>query len=334
MGIKNYSKSLTLEDIKTKERIYDNLLIDCNYLIYYLIYKCTNQIEFDKKIYNFINNLLSLINIKNKIFLVFDGKYDKKFVINPKQLTIENRIKYLKQSDDFDKQEIKPKSKIISDFKSALIQSLEQIKKINKKKFEIFVNDDYVDGEADIKILELINSNKDKSYCLLSKDTDMILISYSLILKNNIEIDIIFSLRPLLFVDINKIVIKYYNFEKDYILILLLLGNDFLPSASHIDYNILINSYQKYKLHTNKKIIRKNKIKINNLIMFITYYIITKNIKFNNNTIDDKRFITYYNNLLWTLNYYKVIDINIDYIPNSINNVINVYNFINNSIFY
>jgi hypothetical protein len=67
--------------------------------------------------------------------------------------------------------------------------------------------------------------------------------------------------------------------------------------------------------------------------MFITYYIITKKIKFNNNTIDDQRFITYYNNLLWTLNYYKVIDINIDYIPNSINNVINVYNFINNSIF-
>jgi hypothetical protein len=25
MGIKNYSKSLSLEDIKTKERIYDNL---------------------------------------------------------------------------------------------------------------------------------------------------------------------------------------------------------------------------------------------------------------------------------------------------------------------
>ena len=37
MGIKNYSKNLCLEDIKTKERIYDNLLIDCNYLINYLI---------------------------------------------------------------------------------------------------------------------------------------------------------------------------------------------------------------------------------------------------------------------------------------------------------
>ena len=98
--------------------------------------------------------------------MVFDGKYDKKFVINPKQLTIENRTKYLKQSDDFDKQEIKPKSKIISDFKSALIDSLEQIKKINKKKFEIIVNDDYIDGEADIKILDLINDCKDNSFCL------------------------------------------------------------------------------------------------------------------------------------------------------------------------
>ena len=330
MGIKNYSKNLCLEDIKTKERIYDNLLIDCNYLIHYLIYKCNNQKEFDKKIYNFINNLIGIINIKNRIFLVFDGKYDKKFVVNPKQLTIENRTKYLKKIDDFDKQEIKPMSKIISDFKTTLIESLEEIKKINKKKFEIIVNDDYIDGEADIKILDIINDCKDKSYCLLSKDTDMILISYSLIIKNNIEIDIIFSLRPLLFVDINKIVTKYSNFKKDYILLLLLLGNDFLPSTSHIDYDILINSYQKYKLHYKKKIISKNKIKNDNLIIFITYYIISKKIKFNNNNINYERFNAYYNNLLWTLNYYKVIDINIDYIPITINNVINIYNFINN----
>jgi hypothetical protein len=330
MGIKNYSKNLLLEDVKAKDRIYDNLIIDCNYLIHYLIYKCNNQKEFDKKIYNFINNLISIINIKNKIFLVFDGKYDKKFVVNPKQLTIENRTKYLKQSDDFDKQEIKPKSEIVLNFKTALIESLEEIKKINKRKFKIIVNDDYIDGEADIKILDLINECKDKSYCLLSKDTDMILISYSLIIKNNIEIDIIFSLRPLLFVDINKIVIKYLNFKKDYILLLLLLGNDFLPSASHIDYDILIDSYKKYKSHFNKRIINKNKIKNDNLTIFITYYIIGKKIKFNNNMINYERFITYYNNLLWTLNYYKVININIDYIPNSINNVINIYNFINN----
>jgi len=63
--------------------------------------------------------------------------------------------------------------------------------------------------------------------------------------------------------------------------------------------------------------------------MFITYYIIYKNIKFNNNNINSKRFIAYYNNLLWTLNYYKIIDINIDYIPSPINNVINIYNFLN-----
>lgn len=137
-------------------------------------------------------------------------------------------------------------------------------------------------------------------------------------------------MRPLFFVDINKIVVKYSSFKNDYILLLLLLGNDFLPSASHVDYDILINSYQKYKLHFKKRIINKNKIKYDNLIMFITYYIISKNIKFNNNMINNERFVAYYNNLLWTLNYYKVININIDYIPSSINNVINIYNFLNN----
>ena len=158
----------------------------------------------------------------------------------------------------------------------------------------------------------------------------MILISYSLIVKNNINIDIIYNLRPLLFIDINKIVIKYSKFKNDYILLLLLLGNDFLPSISHIDYNLLINSYEKYKLHYKKRIISNNNIIIDNLNIFITYYIVSKNIKFNIKLINNLRFNNYYNNLLWTLNYYKILNSDINYIPDSINNVINIYNFFNN----
>ena len=93
-------------------------------------------------------NLDQLENISNQNLLrkplfhsglILRNNVNKKFVINPKQQTIENRTKYLKQSDDFDKQEIKPKSKIINDFKSALIESLEQIKKINKLNDDIMI---------------------------------------------------------------------------------------------------------------------------------------------------------------------------------------------------
>jgi hypothetical protein len=331
MGIKNYSKNLIQDAPSIKNRNYDCILVDCNYLIHYLIYGCKNQTDFDKKIYHYLNYLFEVIDVKNKIYLVFDGLYDKNFNINPKQNTINNRCKYTKPSEDFDKQEIKPKGKIILDFKNSLINILEQIKKINKKKFIVEINDDYIEGEADIKILDIIYSSKYSNFCIISKDTDMIMISYSLILKkNNIAIDILYNLRPILFIDINKIIQKYNILGKDYLLLLLLLGNDYLPSLSNINYDILVKTYNKYILHKNKSIIYQDKINLDNLNLFITYYIIIKNIKYNYKLIDNKRYNNYYNNLLWTLNYYKIINYKIDYIPDTINNVINIYNFINN----
>jgi len=331
MGIKNYSKNLIQEEPSIKNRNYDCTLIDCNYLIHYLIYGCLNQSDFDKKVYNYFNYLFEVIDVKNIIYLVFDGKYDKKFKVNPKQETIKNRCKYTKPSNNFDKQEIKPKSKIILDFKNSLINILEQIKKINKKKFMVEINDDYIEGEADIKILDIIYSSFYDNFCIISKDTDMVMISYSLILKKNkINIDILFNLRPILFIDINKIIKKYNIFDKDYILLLFLLGNDFLPSVSNINYDILIETYEKYILHNNKKIINKDKINLDNFNLFITYYIIIKNIKYKYKQINNIRLNNYYNNIIWTLNYYKIIDNKIDYISDNINNVINIYNFINN----
>jgi hypothetical protein len=330
MGIKNYSKNLIQDEPSIKNRNYDCVLVDCNYLIHYLIYGCTNQTEFDKKIYNYLNYLFEIIDVKNKIYLIFDGKYDKKFNVNPKQNTIINRTKYTKPSDAFDKQEIKPKSKIILDFKNSLSNILDQIKKINKKKFQIEIDDDHNEGEADIKILDLIFSSTYNDFCIISKDTDMIMISYSLILKNNINIDILYNLRPIKFIDVNQIIIKYNFVDKDYLLLLLFLGNDFLPSISNINYDIMIKTYQKYISHYNERIINQDNINLNNLNLFITYYIIEKNIKYNYKLIDNIRYNNYYNNLLWTLNYYKIFNYKIDYIPDTINNVLNIYNFINN----
>ena len=195
----------------------------------------------------------------------------------------------------------------------------------------MIINDDYIDGEADIKILDIICYSLYNNFCIISKDTDMIMISYSIILeKNNITIDVLYNLRPILFIDINKIIIKYNMLGKDYLLLLLLLGNDYLPSLSNINYDILLKTYNKYILHQNESIIYQDKINLDNLNLFITYYIIIKNIKYNYKLIDNKRYNNYYNNLLWTLNYYKILNYKIDYIPDKINNVINIYNFINN----
>ena len=118
---------------------------------------------------------------------------------------------------------------------------------------------------------------------------------------------------------------KGYNL--DYILIVLLLGNDYLPKLSNVNYDTIINTYNQYLKHENSPILTDNKINYNNFINYLTYIILNKKIKLNLNNIDCLRFEKYYNNILWCLKKYKVIDNDNNYVEDT-NNVINIYNFI------
>ena len=157
----------------------------------------------------------------------------------------------------------------------------------------------------------------------------MILLSYSLILKKNINIDIIINLRPIEIIDVNKLIND--NKSYDYILITMLLGNDYLPKISNINYEALIKTYEKY-IKNNNNIIIDNKINYDNFIIYITYLIFYKKnkVKFNITNLDLNRFEIYFNNLKWCLYNYGVLKNSYNYKQfNNLNNVLNIYNFIN-----
>jgi hypothetical protein len=193
-----------------------------------------------------------------------------------------------------------------------------------KTEFELLVNDDYIDDEADFKILNHIYESNYKDVCIISRDSDMILIAYSLVCKKKINIDILSSLRPILFIDVNKL---KKNYDLDYVLIMLFLGNDYLPKLSNVDYETVIKNYDLYLKHENPTIINENKVDLNNLINYLTYIILNKNIKYKFNNLDFARFEKYYNNILWCLAKYKVITNDKIYLEDTAN-VINIYNFI------
>lgn len=357
MGIKDYLKHLSHEDPNVKLREYESLYIDCNFLIHYLIYKCRNDLELYARTFDYFKYVFDTLKVSKTIILVFDGKHDKKLVTNPKEQTHILRAKYKKQSDDYDKQPIYPGSEIISTYKTYMIDILEKYLSIYKLDFDIGMDDDNIEGEADLKILKHIDESTDKNICILSKDSDMVLIAYSLIVKKNILIDIMINLRPIKFIDVNKIVTlsnPIFNGKKlinsygpDYILIIMFLGNDYLPKISNINYETIICCYNKYLEHGNNSIINKNKIKKKNLLNFITYIILNKKVKYNKKNLDLERFRIYYNNLSWSLKHYLVIENDLEYIQDSdnssdnnsnegleenktrIRNVINIYNFIN-----
>lgn len=338
MGIKDYLKHLKQENI-TYTLEYDHVYIDCNYLIHFLIYRCKNDKDLYYKINNFWNDLTTSINIKLTIQLFYDGEYDNTLLSNPKLQTHLLRYKNKVESDEYDKQIIKPGSKILNTFKYYLTEIIEGYIKINKSKFKIIVNSDEIKGEADIKILNSIYNSNQNNVCICSKDSDMILIAHSLSINKSIRIDVVTNFRPIQIVYIDNF--KKYNL--DYILIVLLLGNDYLPKISNITYKSTIETYEKY-IKYNGPIISNNTVDYCNLIEFITFFIIVgskKKIKFNFNNFDPNRFEIYINNLLWCLGYYKVINNDYNYIqennthPNNIDtklkNTINIFNFVNSN---
>ena len=375
MGIKNYLKELKQEDI-TIHKNYDIFIIDCNYLIHYLIYNCTSDSELQSKINNFIKYLFEWVSIKKHMHLVFDGEYDKKYDSNPKLETQTKRMQNV-NNESYDKQEIAPKSRIIKFFKDSLIKTVNSYISPFKQQFSVIVNDDYVDGEADIKIMNIIADKKDcykgdggQRICILSKDTDMILISYNLLLNNpkGEFIDILCNLRPLKIVNVNRLVKKYAIFGSDYLLLLLLMGNDYLPCIGQVNYKKLINTYKNDFIYIprqsrtptptptptptstspfitkediiGKRIIEKNKINYDSLLLFISCYIINTKCKFNHDNITVDRFRDYYNNLIWCLRYYNIINCKsisecttdeeyCQYIQlESLSKVVNAYNFL------
>ena len=280
---------------------------------------------------------MGIFNIFNKnkfsSLLVYDGEYETEQLDNPKFQTHLLRYKNKVESDDYDKQIIKPGSKILQIFKYYLIDVIEKYKKINKKKFEIIMNSDEIKGEADIKILNSIYYSNQNKICICSKDSDMILIAHSLSINKFITVDVISNFRPIQIIFIDD----FKKYGLDYVLIVLLLGNDYLPKISSITYKTIIKTYEKYIQH-NKPIIFNNKVNHDNLIELITYFIILgtdKKIKFKFDNFDPIRFEIYINNLIWCLSHYKVISSDLKYIQEinndddvKLKNAINIYNFI------
>lgn len=344
MGIKDYLKYLKQECVSGIIG-YEHVYIDCNYMIHFLIYKCKNDKDLYDKIYYWIDDLMHTIKIKSTIQLFYDGEYENESEQNPKFQTHQIRYKNKLESEDYDKQIIKPLSQILKKFKYYLLDIIEKYKKINKEKFEIIINSDEIKGEADIKILNSIYYSDQNKILICSKDSDMILIAHSLSVCKSIKIDVMSNFRPIQIINNNDF--KKYN--KDYVLMVLLLGNDYLPKISNISYNNLLYAYEKYIMH-NKPIIADKNINKNNLIEFITYFILSskKKIKYNYENLNFDKFTVYINNLFWCLKLYKVVVNDLKYIQPENNNTsdtnttnssdcssdkkkkntINIYNFI------
>lgn len=322
MGISGFLSNLTISNFPNKK--FDNVYLDCNYIMHLLIHKCSNNEDFKTKIKKYVEYLFKNIIVKKNIILIFDGHYDGDKEENPK--LFKNR-KY-PEHINYETQPISPKTDIVKFFKNTIINYIQLNKSLLLQNFKILVNDDYNEGEADFKILKMINEHKEIDNCVISKDSDIILIAGSCILNNKINVDIIINPNKMDYVIFSDLIHKY---GYDYILLILFLGNDYLPKMSNIKYNLLFECYETYIKH-NTKIIEDRQLNEKKLREYYLYMLKTINnnngkLKFSLNNLNKNRFKTYINNLKWCLDLYHIIDYKTKYIPD-VNEVFNIYNII------
>ena len=320
MGITGFLSNFDTKFYKNKK--FNSVYIDCNYIIHLLINKCNDNKDFKNKINKYIKYLLD--NIETSIInLIFDGEYNGDKYNNPKLFKIRKYPEHI----NYETQPIKPKTEIVKFFKETIINSIVDYKKLLMLNIKIKVNDDYINGEADFKILEMISNDKYNNNLIISKDSDMILIAMSCMINiDELNIDIIINPNKMEYILINQNYLK-----KDYILLYLFLGNDYLPKISNVKYEWLIQCYSMY-IEINDEIIQNNTIDNKKLINYFCYMTkIIKNNKgklsFSLKSLNKKRFKNYFNNIKWCLNLYNVINYNKQYKEDT-NDIVNIYNFI------
>ena len=193
------------------------------------------------------------------------------------------------------------------------------------KKISIILSGSNVPGEGEYKIMEHIRENKDKNknckYCIFSGDADFILLSLlvhesnivilkksnSIKTKNTYNFDFnkennslffnefiyISVLREYLDIEFCKLKSKIkfsYNIERiydDYVLLLLLLGNDFIPGLMNLDsdgnvYESILNSYKNSIIKCKDYLTKDGIINFNSFKIFINELSLHENEYLNN----------------------------------------------------
>tara|TARA_Y100000389_G_scaffold189452_1_gene213209 strand:- start:27 stop:1373 length:1347 start_codon:yes stop_codon:yes gene_type:complete len=356
MGIPSYYKNLIIQYKNIKKDInninIDKLFIDYNGLIHPIAHKtlCDNLSEkiFYNKLWEKTLEIIDKIKAK-KVYLFVDG-------VAPLAKIIQQRKRrYMSDKKNWDTNAITSGTP----FMNKLLLFLEE------KCFEsnIYLNGSNINGEGEHKILSYINDNNliNDNIVIHGLDADLILLSLLskcnniyLMRDNNNDLTYISinNLKNSIYLEWKKIFNKDSDIIKSYVVLITLLGNDFLPNLLFINlYNDGINILKKVSYNIN--IIDKND---ENKINIESINIILKNLieyeknkiktNFNINSINDwnKNYYNkinltninlacklYLDGIFWTYNYYNkkinLIDHSWYYPFNGVPTILDLYNY-------
>ena len=313
----------------------DNLYFDLNGIIHEFCHsknenilsllKKKNDSDIYSEICELVNKLIKLINPQSLVMISLDGvapiakiygQLCSRYIKGcEKSEEIQKFLNYLgfKEIHYFNQDQISPCTDFIINLEKYMVNYFEEEKRKNFdfwKDKKILFSTSNIPGEGEYKIMENIreekqneNNGHNKKYCIISNDSDFILLSLFihepniLLLTrgdlNNYHYDINYNeknnsiINEGIFISLlreyleNEFLELKANFDfnkerfyDDFAFLLFLLGNAFLPGVLFLDLNgevfeKLLDSYKKYIKKNGDYITKNGMINFDNFIQFI-----------------------------------------------------------------
>lgn len=312
--------------------IYEYIYIDTNFILHNSIYNCATEEEFLFKISMKLDTIFTNFIALKQIFISLDGPAPfAKMMLQRKRRT-QNSTETEINCDEINSLWLTPGTNAMNKIVDHILKYIEQLKLSYKFiKPEIILSSSNEPGEGEIKICKQIISNYKNNllhrHLLIGNDSDLILLAMSVKPIYNINIMItsrfgneMISIEKLLHLHCKKInkdntIIKLSNssLRDDFVLISILMGNDYLPKLGYINHDKLWKIYYDFMARFSKNTIINTKngvIRFNKTNFSLFMYKIFVNIpkthqKININTFNSKRTKSYLKGLLWCLTMYK-----------------------------
>lgn len=332
MGIKNFYhvwykhrfKCIGLE----KPNNIDVLAIDINGLFYSCsqqVYKHENPIILFKKVCQNIDFIRQTINPQKKFIICVDGVAGLG-KMNQQRLRRHTHNRNNNNTNSYNTNCFTPGTELLNNMTRYIDWYIRNMLSCSPEwqKLEVIFSNEKVPGEGEHKIMKYIKSfvSLDQTICIYGCDADLILLT-SLLSHTDIHIAreyngiiefINISTFKQQLIDLLRWNDPYFNdlvAIQDFVFILSLVGNDFLPTISCLPIiygaiDLIINAYvtagSKYGHLTctnSSGVITIHKISVTYFFKLLTYY--------ENNSISNTSLscaTSYLDGMLWTINYY------------------------------
>ena len=261
MGIDTFNKMIKEtypESFQTKWlQSYDHVYIDINYALYYCSYNAINESEVYDRLYNFFDSIFYETNPTTTINVCTDGVAPfAKLILQRKR-----RSNNLRDKNKFDSLLFTPGTVFMNNLKDNLSTYFKYIENL----FCITVNYlDHIIDEAELKLkyqlMCNVNNFPNTKHIVVTNDADMVIMLTTLqkqelhnifILYKNKYDYITLSIGKMLDLHTDKVG-STLNYNLDFTLVNLLMGNDYLPKVTNVTFPKIWNAYSTlYLLYPN-----------------------------------------------------------------------------------